>query len=203
MNTDALVEVLLRWGHVISGIAWIGLLYFFNLVNVPFQGRLDAETKKKVNPELLLRALWWFRWAAMSTLVFGLLLFVWMYMSPFQNLYQGEGPDRVLSARALNIMIGMTLAIIMWFNVWFVIWPAQRLIISGLMSGNPAPPALGKRALFASRFNAYSSGPMLFFMFLAPHYSTMDVPVLAIGVVIGLLAVHLAIKASSKVGTVP
>jgi len=78
-DIPSLVSVLLRFGHIMFGIVWIGHLYFFNLVNVPFQADLDKELKPKVNPKLLLRAFWWFRWGAMYTLVFGLLLFFYKY----------------------------------------------------------------------------------------------------------------------------
>ena len=78
----ATAALLLRWAHVIFGIIWMGHLYFFNLVNVPFQGGLDKELKPKVNPALLLRAFWWFRWAAMYTFIFGWLLFFWHYLGP-------------------------------------------------------------------------------------------------------------------------
>lgn len=204
MNTDALIDVLFRWAHVISGITWIGLLYFFNFVNVPTQGKLDGDTKKKVNPELLPRALFWFRWAAMSTLVFGLLLFWWLYLReltpgmPNPNLKSGDG----LSGRALYIMIGMTFGIVMWFNVWFVIWPAQRQIIGGIKSGTPAPAHLPKRALLFSRINTFLSGPMLMLMFLAPH-GQMDfrMDVFGIALAVGLLVPFLAIKGSAKVST--
>src|SRR5437764_5300281 len=69
---DALPRILLRWGHFVAGITWIGLLYFFNFVNVPFQKGIDAETKKRVNPDLLGRALWYFRWGAVVTVLAGL-----------------------------------------------------------------------------------------------------------------------------------
>src|ERR1041384_5440946 len=69
---DELWRILLRWLHFVAGITWIGLLYFFNLVNVPFQKGIDAETKKKVNPDLLGRALWYFRWGALITVLVGL-----------------------------------------------------------------------------------------------------------------------------------
>lgn len=69
---DSLARIFLRWAHFVAGIAWIGLLYFFNLVNVPVQKTLDAETKKKVNPDLLGRALWYFRWGAVITVLVGL-----------------------------------------------------------------------------------------------------------------------------------
>jgi uncharacterized membrane protein len=71
-DRDALLRISFRWLHFVAGIAWIGLLYFFNLVNVPFQKNLDAETKKKVNPDLLSRALWYFRWGAVLTVLAGL-----------------------------------------------------------------------------------------------------------------------------------
>src|SRR6266404_8609055 len=70
-----LPKVILRWLHFVAGITWIGLLYFFNLVNVPFQKGLDADTKKKVNPDLLGRALWYFRWGAVVTVLAGLAYF--------------------------------------------------------------------------------------------------------------------------------
>jgi len=74
-NTEALLRIVLRWAHFVAGITWIGLLYFFNLVNVPFQKGLDPDTKKKVNPDLLGRALWYFRWGAVFTVLAGLAYF--------------------------------------------------------------------------------------------------------------------------------
>jgi len=78
-DRDAILRILFRWLHFVAGITWIGLLYFFNLVNVPVQKALDAETKKKVNPDLLSRALWWFRWGAVVTVLAGLAYFA-MYI---------------------------------------------------------------------------------------------------------------------------
>src|SRR5689334_10924141 len=69
---DVLFRIFLRWAHFVAGITWIGLLYFFNVVNVPFQKTIDADTKKKVNPDLLGRALWYFRWGALVTVLVGL-----------------------------------------------------------------------------------------------------------------------------------
>jgi uncharacterized membrane protein len=74
-SSEALWRILLRWSHFVAGVTWIGLLYFFNLVNVPVQKGLDAETKKKVNPDLLGRALWYFRWGAVVTVLAGLMYF--------------------------------------------------------------------------------------------------------------------------------
>ncbi|HSS18667.1 MAG TPA: urate hydroxylase PuuD [Pyrinomonadaceae bacterium] len=78
-NSDAFMRIFFRWFHFAAGITWIGLLYFFNLVNVPFQKGIDADTKKKVNPDLLGRALWWFRWGAVVTVLAGLAYFA-MYI---------------------------------------------------------------------------------------------------------------------------
>ena len=166
---QSLVSVLLRWGHIAFGIIWIGHLYFFNLVNVPFQADLDKELKPKVNPKLLLRAFWWFRWGAMYTLVFGLALFFYKYM--YQGLF--FNPEGGVAVRSGWIMFGMLLALIMWFNVWFVIWPRQKLILGGMAAGTPHPDAakLAAAAGKASRFNTYASGPMLFAMIVPNNYS--------------------------------
>jgi uncharacterized membrane protein len=74
-NGEALLRIFLRWSHFVAGITWIGLLYFFNLIKVPFQKALDPDTKKKVNPDLLSRALWYFRWGAIVTVLVGLAYF--------------------------------------------------------------------------------------------------------------------------------
>src|SRR5919106_6480479 len=81
----ALARIILRWFHFVAGITWIGLLYFFNLVNVPFQKGLDADTKKKVNPDLLGRALWFFRWGAVVTVLAGLMYYAMVILSPDRN----------------------------------------------------------------------------------------------------------------------
>src|SRR5215203_1051610 len=75
-------RIILRWSHFVAGVTWIGLLYFFNLVNVPVQKGLDAETKKKVNPDLLGRALWYFRWGAVVTVLAGLAYYAMYILSP-------------------------------------------------------------------------------------------------------------------------
>lgn len=195
-ETTALVNGLVRWGHIISGITWIGLLYFFNFVNVPVQGKLDGPTKKAVNPELMPRALWWFRWGAMSTLLFGLALFYLKYMQG-ANLREMDGK---ISERALWIMTGMTLAIVMWFNVWFVIWPAQKVIIRATKEGQKPPENLPPRAKLFSRINTVLSAPMLFCMIAPNNAVPFKLVPIAVSFVVALLAVHLAIRASNKVG---
>ena len=80
-NAAVVSRIILRWAHFVAGITWIGLLYFFNLVNVPFQKGIDADTKKKINPDLLGRALWYFRWGALITVLAGLTYYA-MYIIP-------------------------------------------------------------------------------------------------------------------------
>ncbi|HEX4404005.1 MAG TPA: urate hydroxylase PuuD [Polyangia bacterium] len=195
----ALVPYVLRWSHIIFGIMWLGHLYFFNLVNVPFQAGLDKDVKAKVNPALLLRAFYWFRWSAMYTLILGLALFVWHY------IIEGamKSPDGRMTDRAMWIQFGMTLGIIMWFNVWFVIWPRQKKILGGLVAGTPHPDAAKMAAVSgkASRFNTYASGPMLFGMIGATHFGAMSAPVLLIVSVIGVGFWFGMIKRSFKVKT--
>ena len=90
-----LTRIAFRWFHFVAGITWIGLLYFFNLVNVPFQKGLDADTKKKVNPDLLSRALWWFRWSAVVTVLAGLGYFAMYILKPDVNNANTLGGGRL------------------------------------------------------------------------------------------------------------
>jgi uncharacterized membrane protein len=198
------LNLLFRWLHVIAGITWIGLLYFFNFVNVPLQGALDDAGKKAVNPKLMPRALWWFRWAAMVTFIVGLLLFVMIYM---YKRGVGLGPSDVflepggkIADRAWWIMFGMTFATIMWFNVWFIIWPAQKKMLGGKASPEELP-VIRRRAFLASRTNTYLSGPMLFGMLAANHYSAINWLTWVVALAIGFAAIWWAIKSSSSVGT--
>lgn len=198
------LHILLRWIHVIAGITWVGHLYFFNFVNVPLQGALGADVKKTVNPAMLGRAFWWFRWSAMVTFVAGLVLFTQLYM------YQpgvGFGPSELfrtadgLTGRAVWIMIGMFLGFAMWSNVWFVIWPMQKKILPAVRDGQPVDPSWPRKALGASRANAYMSGPMLFGMLAPSHYGSFSVVTLVIAIALGSLAIWWAIRTSPKVGT--
>ena len=111
---DALPRIILRWAHFVAGITWIGLLYFFNLVNVPFQKGLDADTKKKVNPDLLGRALWFFRWGAVITVLVGLTYYAMYIVSP--------------DVRNANTLGGGHI------NVWYVlfIWLLYPIVLFGI-----------------------------------------------------------------------
>lgn len=198
------LHLLIRWIHVIAGVTWIGFLYFFNFVNVPLQGALDDAAKKLVNPKLLPRALWWFRWGAMITFLSGLVLFTLLYMyTPglgFGPSSLFSDPEGGLTGRAVWILMGMLLGTIMWFNVWFIIWPAQQSMLRGQV---PADKLAGvrKRALLASRTNAFLSGPMLFGMLAPSHYGAVNIPTLAIAFALGLVAIWFSISISGKVGT--
>ena len=195
-------HLIVRWLHVIAGITWIGHLYFFNFVNVPLQGALDDATKKAVNPQLMPRALWWFRWGAMITFLAGLTLFTLVYM---YTPGAGFGPTSLfrdaagLTDRARWILFGMSLATIMWFNVWFIIWPIQKRLLTGKVPADQVPAAR-KRALFTSRLNTFLSGPMLFGMLAPAHYGAMSLSALVMAVALGLIAVWFSIRVSSKVG---
>ena len=197
---DLTGDLILRWAHVIFGIIWMGHLYFFNLVNVPFQADLDKELKPKVNPKLLLRAFWWFRWGAMYTFIFGWLLFGKNYLGA-QHLI--SSPDGGMSGRAMWILFGAALGSIMWFNVWFVIWPRQKLILGGMAAGTPHPDAakLAGTAGKASRFNTYASGPMLFAMIVPNNYSGWSHSGMLLILILGLGFWFGMIKRSFKVKT--
>lgn len=198
------VHLLLRWIHVLAGIIWIRHLYFFNFVNVPFQGTIGPDVKKVVNPQMLGRALWWFRWGAMITLVAGLALFTQLYM---YTPGVGFGPSAIfstadgMSGRSVWILIGMAFGFIMWFNVWFVIWPAQRKILPAVRDGAAVDPALARKALRASQANAYMSGPLLFGMLAPSHYGASSVVGAALAIGLGMLAIWWAIRVSPTVGT--
>ena len=196
---------LMRWIHALAGIVWIGHLYFFNFVNVPLQGALDDQAKKAVNPKLMPRALWWFRWGAMITFLAGLVLFTTTYMytpgvgfeanSNFTEVLTGK-----LTGRAVWILFGMLLGTIMWFNVWFVIWPAQKALLSGKVAQDQIPN-VRKRALLFSRTNTYLSGPMLFGMLAPAHYGAVNGVTLIVAILVGVAVIWVAINSSSKVGT--
>jgi len=155
-----------RWLHVLSGIMWIGLLYYFNFVQMPSMPKIPDEQKPAVGKVIAPEALFWFRWAAMATIVTGIVLALMNgYLLPAYTLGMSEGfavPKNIL------IGIGMWLATIMWFNVWFVIWPNQQkaLNIDNAFPDLAAPDkaAAARTAMLFSRTNTMLSVPMLFCM---------------------------------------
>ncbi len=196
------VHLLVRWIHVFAGIIWIGNLYFFNFINLQLQAVIDDTTKKAVNGPLILRVLWWFRWGAMVTFIAGLVLFTMNYM---YTPGVGFGPTSLFSSydgitgRAIWILLGMLFGTIMWFNVWFIIWPTQKAIFGGKITGDALPAARKKAALF-SKINTYLSGPMLFGMLAAPHYSSFNLLTFIVFLVIAKLVTVAAYKCSPLVG---
>ncbi len=128
LDSTTLILFGLRWFHLIFGVMWIGLLYFFNFVNMPFVKTIDGPTKKLVVPQLAPRALWWFRWAAMVTFITG-----WCYIGARLHLNGAKffGENGLLTTTwGQWIGLGALLASIMWFNVWFIIWPNQKKLIT-------------------------------------------------------------------------
>jgi len=167
IDIGSIINVVFRWAHITFGVLWLGHLFFLNLVNVPLQKELDDETKIKVNPKLLLRVFYWFRQGAMVTFVAGWLLFGYKY--GHQKLLFVDG---ALSNRAIWVLYGALLGSIMWFNVWFVIWPRQRALLGSLISGQPLEnaAALAATASKASRMNLFMSGPLLWAMIMPNNY---------------------------------
>ncbi|MFZ9594573.1 MAG: urate hydroxylase PuuD [Bdellovibrionia bacterium] len=180
---------LLRWFHFFFGIIWIGLLYYFNFVQGAFFAETDATTKSNAIQKLLPRALWWFRWGAMFTVITGL-----TYLAIKGHL---GGFDLFTTSYGVTILMGMTLGLFMWGNVWFVIWPNQKIVIASaekVAQGGAALPeaaAAGARALVASRTNTMFSIPMLFFMGAASHLSFNMSPTSHYGALAGSFAVIL------------
>ena len=166
--TDQVIPLLLRWVHVLAGIIWIGHLYFFNFVNANFEKSLDASLKKPVIPQLRPRALWWFRWGAMITMLSGVTYLIWEQFVSGSQHFGGWFNN----AKDIWITYGALLGLIMWFNVWFVIWPNQKIILTGISTGNK-PADFDARVATAgkfSRINTYLSGPMLFGMVARSHF---------------------------------
>ena len=148
-------EAVLRWLHVFFGITWIGLLYYFNFVQIPTMPSVPAELKPAVSKYIAPKALFFFRWGAVFTVLTGLLL-------AYVNNYLHEA--MVLQPQVRLIGIGMWLALIMALNVWLIIWPNQKRAL-GLVEADDASKAKSARtAMLASRTNTLLSIPMLYAM---------------------------------------
>jgi uncharacterized membrane protein len=146
----------MRWLHVLSGVMWIGILWYFNFVQTPTMPTIQpVEHRAAVTKFIAPNALFWFRWAALATVVTGLLL-AWMNGYILQALTFQKG--------TVAIGIGMWLALIMAFNVWFIIWPNQQKILGLVEATAEQKAAAAKPALYASRFNTMFSIGMLYCM---------------------------------------
>jgi len=158
---------LFRWLHVLSGIMWIGLLYYFNFVQIPNMPNIPDEQKPAISGVIAPAALWWFRWGAMFTIATGLILaHLNGYLADALSL--GFVNDFEVQ-KHIAIGIGMWLGTIMWFNVWFVIWPNQKKAL-GIVEADPETKAASARtAMLFSRTNTMLSIPMLFSMVAAQN----------------------------------
>ena len=147
----------LRWLHVFFGILWIGLLYYLNFVQVPTMPSVPAELKKGVTGYIAPKVFFFFRWAALLTVLTGLAV---AYVTGYAHTaLTFQGPT------AINLIgLGMWLALIMAFNVWFIIWPAQKKILGLIEATDAEKAAAAPRALIASRTNLLLSLPMLYAM---------------------------------------
>jgi uncharacterized membrane protein len=159
-------EFLVRWLHFLAGVAWIGVLWYFNFIQTPFFGsELGGGVKGAMTRGLVPNALWWFRWGAMFTFLTG-----WTMI-----LLKLHGGNSLFSPYMARILTGGLMGTFMWANVWFVIWPAQKVVIASaeqIAGGGEAIPEAatrGARAGTASRINTLFSIPMLFFMASGTH----------------------------------
>ena len=146
---------LFRYIHVFFGILWIGLLYYFNFVQIPSMPKIPDEQKPAIGKVIAPAALFFFRWAAAATVLFGLIT-AWL------NGYIGQA--LTVRAPAQTIGIGMWLALIMAANVWFVIWPNQKKALGIVTVDADAKKAAARLAMLASRTNTMFSLPMLYCM---------------------------------------
>lgn len=175
MENFITTDLLFRWLHVLFGITWIGLLYYFNFVQTEYFKEAEAGAKADAVKKLAPRALWWFRWGAMFTFLTGVVL--------LELVRQAHGWDSY-------IIVGAVLGTLMFLNVWLIIWPNQK-IVCGITEGDAA--AAAPKAGLASRTNTLFSGPMLIGMMGSFHgtgaasYGTSSLP-LGLWVALALIA---------------
>ena len=154
-----------RWLHVLSGVMWIGLLWYFNFVQIPSMPKIPDEQKPAIGKVIAPEALFWFRWSAMSTIVTGLILAAMNgYLIDAIAIGLTDGV-----AKSTAIGIGMWLGAIMWFNVWFVIWPNQKRALGLVEAGADEKLASARTAMLFSRTNTLLSIPMLYAMVAAQN----------------------------------
>ena len=197
MEFMGLVEFLFRWGHVVFGIAWIGLLYYFNFVQGGYMAAASDEAKVDAFTKLVPSALWWFRWAALMTFLTGVVL-----------LYVIWHATSGMGGFSVGILLGSLLGTIMFLNVWLVIWPNQKVVIASneaVRDGGEADPNQGDaaaKALLASRTNTLFSLPMVFFMLShGGGYALGAGNPAAIGMWVGILIIA-AIEANALFGKI-
>ena len=170
------IDYLFRWIHMLTGVAWIGLLYYFNFVQTEYFKEAEDAHRSGAIQKLVPRALWWFRWAAMFTFLTGVALLAYRHM-----------------AISYDITVGAALGTLMFLNVWLIIWPNQKIVIASatqVAQGGEALPeaaAAAPKAALASRTNTLFSAPMLFFMGSSAHLSNglvVDASGLGLGIIL-------------------
>ena len=182
------IDYLAKWGHFLAGVTWIGLLYYFNFVQTEYFKEADAGARTDAFTKLVPRALWWFRWGAMLTLLTGLVMLYFRGM-----------------AATVDIMIGSAMAILMFLNVWLIIWPNQQILIASneqIAGGGEALPeaaAAAPKAALASRTNTLFSIPMLYFMGSSAHLPNGSM-MSEVNALIAALVVIAAIEVNAIVG---
>jgi uncharacterized membrane protein len=165
-------QFMLRWVHFLSGVTWIGILYYFNFVQTPFFAETEAGVRTAAIQKLVPRALWWFRWGAMFTFLAGISIYLMRMSEMGAGLFYS-------SPYGVTITVGGLLGTLMFLNVWLVIWPNQQVVIASanqVASGGQALPAAagaGRRGGLASRTNTVFSIPMLLYMGAASHFPQM------------------------------
>jgi len=186
-SRQALGDFGFRWLHILAGITWIGLLYYFNVVQVPAFAKFEDEPHKEIGGKARLvaidkvarKALWWFRWAALATFLTGIMI-TGIVEGYYTNdvLLDADGAVAGWGTIAGNVGIstGIMLGTIMMLNVWGVIWRNQKVVLANaatVLAGgepNPAAAAAGRKAVMASRQNMIFSVTMLFFMLFKSHH---------------------------------
>ena len=175
------IDYLARFGHMLFGVTWIGLLYYFNFVQTEYFKEAEPAARVDAFSKLAPRALWWFRWGAMGTFLTGVILLGYRH-----------------TGLTADITVGALMGTLMFLNVWLIIWPNQKIVI-GLDPGDKA--VAGPKAALASRTNTLFSLPMLYFMVASAHAAPManggllggvgEIAMSSLALVIGLVIIAL------------
>ncbi len=155
----AVVIAFLRWAHVVSGVMWIGLLWYFNFIQIPNMAKIPDEQKPAIGKVIAPAALFWFRWGAAATLLTGLLLAG--HRGYLVETLTIGAMDGFANAQHVFLGVGMWMGIIMAFNVWVIIWPNQKIALGLIDAPAEAKPAAARTAMLFSRTNTLLSLPML------------------------------------------
>ncbi len=157
----------MRFLHVVCGVMWIGLLWYFNFVQIPNMPKIPDDQKPAIGKVIAPAALFWFRWGAMGTIVTGLLLAA--MNGYFVDAMTLGAADGFAVSKSTAIGLGMWMGIIMWFNVWFVIWPNQKRALGMVECDADTKAASARMAMLFSRTNTLLSFPMLYAMISAQN----------------------------------